>query len=95
MRFDLNNLFNQQDDPIIFIELEKPFTEQEIDNVIKELPNDKSPGPDGFNNEFFKACWDIIGPDVKRLLHDFYEGNVNLESINTSYITLIPKVASP
>lgn len=36
--------------------LEEPFTHEEIDLIIKGLPNDKSPGPDGFNNEFLKKC---------------------------------------
>ena len=34
--------------------LEEPFTSEEIDNVIKDLPTDKSPGPDGFNTDFIK-----------------------------------------
>ncbi|XP_073368012.1 uncharacterized protein [Aegilops tauschii subsp. strangulata] len=44
-------------------ELEVPFTKEEIDNVIKNMPADKSPGPDGFNATFLKSCWDIIAPD--------------------------------
>nr|XP_051207333.1 uncharacterized protein LOC127323200 [Lolium perenne] len=31
------------------LELETPFSHQEIDDIIKNMPNDKSPGPDGFN----------------------------------------------
>ena len=30
--------------------LEASFTQNEIDSIIKALPNDKSPGPDGFIN---------------------------------------------
>lgn len=41
--------------------LEAPFSHEEIDNVIKALPNDKSPGPDGFNNEFLKKSWHQAG----------------------------------
>ena len=69
----------------------KPFTQEEIEDVVKNLPNDKSPGPDGFNNEFIKSCWDIIKTEVTELIMAFHAGNVNLESINTSFITLIPK----
>jgi hypothetical protein len=48
-------------DPAYFIErvdnlhiLEVPFSNTEVDEVIKNLPNNKSPGPDGFDNEFYK-----------------------------------------
>jgi hypothetical protein len=75
--------------------LEEAFSDKEIDDVIKDLPNDKSPGPDGFNNEFIKGCWEIISEDVKQLIRDFFEGKINLESINSSYITLIPKSDNP
>jgi hypothetical protein len=33
-----------------------PFTREEIDNVVKHMPIDKAPGPDGFNGMFFKKC---------------------------------------
>lgn len=86
-------------DPSLFIHqvdnlelLEVPFTHAEIDNIIKALPNDKSPGPDGFNNEFMKKSWPIIKQDFYDLCAAFYENSVCLRSINSSYITLIPKV---
>ena len=83
MHFDLNSLYHHQAEPSDFEQLEIPFTEEEINEVVKHLPSDKSPRPDGFNNEFIKNCWDIIGDDVRKLIHDFYDGDVNLESINT------------
>jgi hypothetical protein len=62
---------------------------------VKNLPNDKSPGPDGFNNEFVKNCWAIIAQDIKQFIRDFHAGNISLESINFSYITLVPKLDNP
>ena len=95
MHFDINDLYENIVDPQIFIDLEKPFTQEEIDDVVKNLPTDKSPGPDGFNNEFLKNCWDIIKADVIELIMAFHAGNVNLESINSSFITLVPKKEVP
>lgn len=41
-------------------DLESPFSKEEIDKVVADLPNNKSPGPDGFNGEFMKKCWPLI-----------------------------------
>ena len=71
--------------------LEDPFTEEEIDQVIQNLPIDKSPGPDGFNTDFIKKCWPIIKRNFYNLCHAFHSGNLCLQSINGSFITLIPK----
>ena len=71
--------------------LEESFSVMEIDTVVKNLPNDKSLGPDGFSNEFLKASWPVIKNDIYELCKAFHEGNVCLRSINTSLITLIPK----
>ena len=72
--------------------LEDPFTREQIDAVARNLPNDKAPGPDGFNNEFIKRCWQFIKEDFYALCVAFQEGTANIQSINDSYITLIPKI---
>lgn len=72
-----------------------PFSVAEIEDIIKNMPPDKAPGPDGFNGVFFKKCWQIIKPDIFRLFNDFFENRVNLAPINGSYIILVPKVCSP
>lgn len=75
--------------------LEEAFLSQEIDAIIKSLPNDKSPGLDGFNNEFLKASWPTIKDDFYNLCGAFHHGNLCLKSINKSFITFIPKIGSP
>jgi hypothetical protein len=71
--------------------LKEPFTVEEIDVVIKNLPNDKAPGPNGFNNKFIKRCWHFIKYDFYGLCSAFQDNAVCLKSINDSFITLIPK----
>jgi hypothetical protein len=95
MLFNLDEIYGQSNNEDLLHALEIPFTEHEIEEVIKNLPNDKSPGPDGFNNEFIKCCWPIIGHDIKKLIKDFYEEKISLESINSTFITLIPKFDNP
>jgi hypothetical protein len=55
MKFNMREMYGQNLDPDSLAALESPFSEKEIQDVIDELPNDKSPGPDGFNNEFIKS----------------------------------------
>ena len=75
--------------------LSSKFTHAEIDAAVADLPIDKAPGPDGFNGLFIKICWPIIKFDFYRLCDEFWEGAVNLQSINDAFITLIPKISSP
>lgn len=53
MLFDLPDLLNLVDD----LEwLEGPFSKKKIDDIIAQIPSDKSPGPDRFNIDFMKRC---------------------------------------
>jgi hypothetical protein len=76
-------------------ELEIPFSHQEIDQVIKNLPTNKLPGPNGFNTDFVRKCWPVIAPEFYELCDKFFEGLICMHSINGSYVTLIPKNSSP
>jgi hypothetical protein len=92
MQFDLGRL-------VIWVpnlqELTVPFLKEEIELVIKQMPFDRAPGPGGFNGMFLKKCWPIIQDEFIKLAQEFQKGNLDLQNINGSYITLVPKVASP
>jgi hypothetical protein len=92
MQFNLQTLLTKVDG---LDALSKPFEEKEMDDIIKCMPADRSPGPDGFNGRFLKKCWSVIKKDFYQLANDFYEEKISLESINGSLITLIPKKQSP
>jgi hypothetical protein len=65
------------------LELDRPFTEAEIEQAVNSLPNEKAPGPDGFTNDFYKACWNIIKHDVISAFHAFYIQHTGaLEQLN-------------
>jgi hypothetical protein len=95
MHFNLQDYFGMGMSQDMRESLEVPFTKEEIVKVVNNLPNEKSPRPDGFNNEFIKNCWSIVGEDIIQLIQDFYDGKISMESINSSFITLIPKYDSP
>ena len=92
MKFNLANIIKKRND---LDQLTVPFSREEIDNVIKEMPADRAPGPDGFTRLFLKSCWHIIKEDFYKFCSDFFDGGLNLESINDGIITLIPKINSP
>ena len=89
MLFDLPSLITAT---INLDSLVAPFSKDEINNIVRMIPLDKAPGPDSFNGMFLKKCWPLIKEDFYALCQDFYDCNINLESINNSYITLVPKV---
>jgi hypothetical protein len=72
-------------------QLTKPIEELEIWNIIKNNPPEKSPGTDGFNNEFYKEHWPIIGKYViNSINHGLNRGQLCL-SQRRGIISLIPK----
>ena len=73
-------------------DLDEPFTTQEIERVIKEMPTEKAAGSDGFIGIFYKKCWNIIKEDVTQVIMSFF-GNLTskLHLINTAHIVLLPK----
>jgi len=87
--FYLSNLVQAHANTSALVE---PFSPEEIDLVVKALPSDKSPGPDGFNTDFVKKCWHTIKQDFNFLCDVFFDGNVCLQSINGTHITLVPKM---
>ena len=42
--------------------MNKPTTSTKIETVIKNLPQNKSPGPDGFTGEFYQTFRDALMP---------------------------------
>jgi hypothetical protein len=66
-----------------------------MDEVVKEMPVDRAPGPDGFNGIFLKNVVLLLKKDFYKLAEDFHNGTIKLQNINGSYITLVQRSKSP
>lgn len=75
--------------------LEAPFTMDEIWRVVKESNGNKAPGPNGFNMGCIQKCWKVMKEDVFHFLQEFHSNGRLVKGLNSSFIALIPKVASP
>jgi hypothetical protein len=76
-------------------DLHDPFLVEEIDNVVLNQPSGKSPSTDGFNIDFMKKCWRTIAADFYELSSGFHDENICIQSLNDSYIVIIPKTENP
>ncbi|XP_020269403.1 uncharacterized protein LOC109844697 [Asparagus officinalis] len=76
-------------------ELESPITNEEIKHAVFTISDEKAPGPDGYSASFFESTWNIISADMIKVVQEFFSSGKLLGSLNTTTITLIPKVLNP
>ena len=71
--------------------MNNPITSTDIEVVIKNLPKNKSPGPDGFTGEFYQTFRDEVMPFFLKTFQKIAEKGTLPNSFYEVTITLIPK----
>ena len=76
-------------------QLKRPVTRNEIEYVIKILPTNKSPGPDGFTGEFYQTYKEKLIPILLNFFEKVEEGGTLPKTFYDATITLIQKPKIP
>ena len=85
-KFNLPRL-NQEEIEI----MNNPMTSTEIEAVNKNLPKNKSPGPDVFTGEFYQTFREELMPILLKLFQKIAGGGTLPNLFYEATITLIPK----
>ena len=71
--------------------INRPITSPEVATVIKSLPTNKSPGPNGFTGKFYQTLREELTPILLKLFQNIAERGTLPNSFYKATITLIPK----
>ncbi|CAM2096672.1 unnamed protein product [Caretta caretta] len=71
--------------------LELPLTLAEFSEALRRMPTNKSLGMDGLTVEFYRAFWDILGPDLVTVWAESLQSGVLPLSCRRAVLALLPK----
>lgn len=67
------------------------MTNEEIKQPLFDMDGNKALRPNGFNAQFFKNVWEIVGENVINVIQYFFSLGSPLREVNYTIIVFIPK----
>ncbi|KAK4382098.1 hypothetical protein Sango_2905500 [Sesamum angolense] len=67
----------------------------EVKEAFFDIDVESAPGPDGYTSAFFRNAWPVIGHAMFQAVGELFRTGKTLKQINTTLISLIPKVSLP
>ena len=71
------------------------FLASEVQQALSQMAPLNTLGCDGMSPIFYKSFWHIVGEDVTSVVLKALNTGCVLESLNTTFISLIPKIKNP
>lgn len=71
--------------------MEEPIRQEKIILAIRNLKNNKTPGPDGFSYEFYKNFSDELVPKLENVYNYTLQVKTIPKTCNEAKIVLVPK----
>ena len=75
--------------------LDRTVTDEEISNALFSMKGWKAPGPDGIPAAFFQIKWELVKESICNWVKQIFQKPEDIETVNRTFISLIPKVESP
>ena len=91
----LNQYINKALTQAQILDMGQEVSREEITAAFMSIHPHKAPGPDGFNGHFFRSTWASIGEEIISGIKYFFETGRLLKELNTTTISLVPKVTNP
>ncbi|XP_062104157.1 uncharacterized protein LOC133815319 [Humulus lupulus] len=76
-------------------QLTRPYTSEDVRKALFQMSPSKSPSKDGMSTGFYQKYWDTVGPKVSSVCLHFLNEGGHIKGINSTLITLIPKIDDP
>ncbi|KAL2250081.1 UNVERIFIED_CONTAM: putative mitochondrial protein [Sesamum indicum] len=68
---------------------------EDIKETVFDIGEDRAPGLDGYSSGFYKNAWPVVGQEITKAVLEFFSMGKLLKQINSTILTVIPKVHSP